>query len=289
MAEQLETHESQLLAEIARLHREIEKLKGDNRDLQLALLTTAEHGDVIESQLHEANEKLQAEIVERQRAEATLQAFLEILYKERDDLQIVVQTIMEHGDVLDNQWHQKFCEATELATSDGLTHIANRRRFDEYLGHQWKQMAREQAALSIILCDIDYFKQYNDTYGHLAGDGCLKQVAQMLQSALKRPADLVARYGGEEFATILPHTKLIGAVSVAERMQAAIAQLQIPHASSSVSSYVTLSIGIACTVPSHRRSAHCLIDEADQQLYLAKQQGRNRVVYRSLTLQEECH
>lgn len=275
---QLQIREIQLLAEIAQLLQEVESLRRANRDLELTLSTTAEHGDTIETQLHETNVKLQAEIAERQRAEAMLQALLDIISRERDDLKIIVQTIIEHGDVLDLQWHQKLSEATSLASLDGLTQIANRRRFDEYLEYVWKEMARQQAPLSIALLDIDYFKQYNDTYGHLAGDNCLKQVAQALSSALYRPGDLLARYGGEEFVVILPQTMEVGAIKVAERMQAAIAQLQIPHTASGVSSCLTLSIGIACTIPCHGQLLSSLLDSADRQLYLAKQQGRNRIV-----------
>lgn len=266
--------------ENARLRQEIAQLQQVNHDLHIALRTTAEHGDIIETQLYETNVKLKAEIIERQRAQATLHTLLDMLARERDDLRIVVQTIMEHGDVLDAQWHQKFSEAAYLAKSDGLTQIANRRRFDEYLDYQWQQMTREQTPLSIILCDIDCFKQYNDSFGHLAGDDCLRQVAQALALAVKRPADLVARYGGEEFAAILPHTNEAGALKVATRMQAAIARLQIPHPSSQVNDQVTLSIGVACTIPSPQQPPSYLVDEADQRLYLAKKRGRNRIVYR---------
>ncbi|NJO20582.1 MAG: diguanylate cyclase, partial [Spirulinaceae cyanobacterium RM2_2_10] len=138
-------------------------------------------------------------------------------------------------------------ELQRLATLDGLTQVANRRRFDEHLACEWRRLRREQQPLSVILCDVDYFKLYNDTYGHQAGDACLQQVAQVLGKMLKRPSDLVARYGGEEFAIILPNTTSAGACQVAEAVRAAIADLQIVHVKSTVSDYVTLSLGVATT------------------------------------------
>lgn len=274
----LEERSRQLTQEVAKLRHEIEILKKANRDLYLALTTTAEHGDIIESQLQEANERLKVEVEERRRTAATLQALVEIISRRKADLEIVVKTIMEHGDVMDTQWAQKLSEMSEIATLDGLTQIPNRRRFDQHLQYQWKQMVREQASLSMILCDIDHFKQYNDAYGHLAGDQCLQTVAKALAQCVNRPSDLVARFGGEEFAAILPQTSLKGAVRVAQRMQAKLAVLQISHLSSLVSPYVTLSIGVASIVPTGTDEPKMLLDEADQHLYTAKQLGRNRIV-----------
>ena len=144
-------------------------------------------------------------------------------------------------------------------------------------------MARETAPLSLILCDVDYFKRYNDTYGHQAGDACLQQVARAISRVLKRPTDLVARYGGEEFAVILPFTTGEGAVHIADTIHLEVQQLLIPHAKSSVSEYVTLSIGVCSTVPQKEFSPIALIAIADKALYGAKEQGRNRVVVKTLT------
>ncbi len=163
-----------------------------------------------------------------------------------------------------------------LATVDGLTQVANRRRFDEYLAQEWQRLQREQNYLALILCDIDYFKQYNDSYGHPAGDTCLKQVAQTLEDTLQRPADLVARYGGEEFAIILPNTNREGAIYIAQQIQSAILQLQLPHANSTVSQWLSLSLGVTSTIPSTLTSVSDLIEAADKALYQAKQQGRAR-------------
>ncbi|WP_017715995.1 GGDEF domain-containing response regulator [Kamptonema formosum] len=163
-----------------------------------------------------------------------------------------------------------------LADSDSLTGIANRRHFDESLRREWKRSARDTLSLSLIMCDIDCFKFYNDTYGHQAGDDCLKLVAGAIGRALKRPADLVARYGGEEFAALLPNTDLDGALRVAESIHLEVRQLKIVHAQSSVSDYITLSAGIACTVPNYTESPATLISAADRALYQAKERGRNQ-------------
>ncbi|MEG4026564.1 diguanylate cyclase domain-containing protein [Microcoleus sp. S13C4] len=164
-----------------------------------------------------------------------------------------------------------------LASLDELTQLANRRRFDQYLEMEWRRQVREQTPLSLILCDIDSFKSYNDTYGHPGGDECLRQVAGAIGNAVNRPADLVARYGGEEFAVILPNTAIQGAVLVAEHIQLKIAALQLPHAGSQVSPYVTLSLGVASIVPASESGAEILIAAADQALYQAKRLGRDRI------------
>ncbi|WP_228056630.1 diguanylate cyclase [Microcoleus sp. LEGE 07076] len=164
-----------------------------------------------------------------------------------------------------------------LATLDALTQLANRRRFDQYLEIEWRRQAREQTPLSLILCDIDSFKSYNDTYGHPGGDECLRQVAGAIGNAVDRPSDLVARYGGEEFAVILPNTDIQGAVRVAEHIQLKIAALQLPHAGSQVSQYVTVSLGVASMVPAFESAASILIASADRALYEAKGLGRDRI------------
>lgn len=264
--------------EINHLRHEVEKLKQDRQDLQIALSTTAEHGDLVEAELQATNQRLAAEVMERKRAESMLQSLLEMLSNERTDLEIVVETLMQHGDCVDNQWNEKLTQVNRLVKLDGLTQIANRRGFDEYFEQQWKQMAREQVPLSLILCDIDFFKQFNDTYGHPMGDTCLKRVAGAIDRTVQRPGDLAARYGGEEFIVVLPNTHLMGARRVAERIQLELRQLQIPHAQSAVSEFVTLSIGIATAIPTATDSHTLLLDQVDRLLYLAKQQGRNQIV-----------
>jgi len=277
-----EPTQENLLAEVHRLRQSVQRLQRTNHDLQIALDTTAEHGDLIEAQLQETNCRLQAEVVERQRIEATLRAVVDLISRQKNDLEIILHTITEHGDILDVQWHEKVRQANLLAGLDGLTQIANRRRFDEYLEQQWQQMAYEQSPLSIVLCDIDCFKQFNDTYGHLAGDDCLKKIAQVLSHTFNRSTDLVSRYGGEEFAAILPQTHAQRAVVFAHKLQQAVSQLFIAHAQSTVSQHITLSIGLASTVPDYTHSPKTLLDEADRLLYLAKQRGRNQVVHHCL-------
>ena len=169
-------------------------------------------------------------------------------------------------------------ELEKLSRQDGLTGIANRRYFDSYLVTEVRRGARERQPLSLILSDVDHFKAFNDCYGHQAGDDCLRRVAAALSSAGRRPADLAARYGGEEFAMVLPGTVLDGAVDVAQAVSRVIEGLAIPHERSAVDRRVTLSQGIVSLTPEKETSSEDLIQRADQALYLAKQQGRNRYV-----------
>jgi len=169
-------------------------------------------------------------------------------------------------------------ELEKLSRQDGLTGIANRRYFDSYLVTEVRRGARERQPLSLILSDVDHFKAFNDCYGHQAGDDCLRRVAAALSSAGRRPADLAARYGGEEFAMVLPGTVLDGAVDVAQAVSRVIEGLAIPHERSAVDRRVTLSQGVVSLTPEKETSSEDLIQRADQALYLAKQQGRNRYV-----------
>lgn len=164
-----------------------------------------------------------------------------------------------------------------LANLDGLTQVANRRLFDDTLAQEWRRLQRDRLPLALVLVDVDYFKDYNDFYGHLAGDDCLRQIARSLSQAIKRPADLIARYGGEEFAALLPNTKTEGAFHVAQRIQDYIHNLAIPHGRSQVREIVTVSIGASALVPSLDQSPEDLIASADRALYQAKQNGRDRI------------
>ncbi len=164
-----------------------------------------------------------------------------------------------------------------LSLTDGLTGVANRRHFDQVLMMEWTHARRTGAQLALLLIDIDYFKSYNDHYGHQAGDACLRQVAAAFVGTLMRMGDLVARYGGEEFAVILPQVDLEGARMIAERLRHAIAELSIPHPASSVRDIVTVSIGVAVLIPNHDDGPDRLIALADQALYQAKHAGRDRV------------
>ena len=160
---------------------------------------------------------------------------------------------------------------------DGLTSIANRRRFDEYIEVEWKRNVRDGRPLALILLDLDYFKQFNDHYGHGAGDECLIQVAQALSYSVKRSTDLVARYGGEEFVVVLPGTDFSGSMKVASKIQKNIFALGIQHEYSEIAPIVTVSIGIAVTIPGVSLTPQKFTHEADKQLYAAKQAGRNQI------------
>ncbi|MDM8516600.1 diguanylate cyclase [Desulfobacterales bacterium HSG16] len=163
------------------------------------------------------------------------------------------------------------------AHMDGLTELANRHCLDEYLEREWQRCTRERQTLAVIFCDIDHFKYYNDAYGHQMGDECLIQVAKAFGRAVNRPGDLVARFGGEEFVIILSNTDNDGALQVAESIQNEIEMLQIPHKSSEVNAYVTLSLGVASTMPVTDNNSETLLAAADKALYAAKQNGRNRI------------
>jgi two-component system chemotaxis family response regulator WspR len=168
-------------------------------------------------------------------------------------------------------------ELQRLAALDALTGIANRRRFDETMLLEWQRGQRERAPLSLLMCDIDFFKHFNDSYGHPAGDLCLKRAAAVLTQHLRRPADLVARYGGEEFAIILPDTDGAGAMTVARACVQTLQQLGIENREAEFG-VVTLSIGVATMVPAKPFTAEDLIAAADQALYAAKRSGRNKAV-----------
>lgn len=166
---------------------------------------------------------------------------------------------------------------TRISATDGLTGIPNRRYFDEYILTEWRSASRNQTPLSVVLMDIDFFKPFNDNYGHLVGDDCLKEVAQVLDASLNRPADLAARYGGEEFVAVLPETDANGAWLIADKLRQAVAGLGIPHEYSKVADNVTLSLGVATCIPTVLSTPEELLQAADKSLYKAKMSGRNQV------------
>jgi len=164
-----------------------------------------------------------------------------------------------------------------VSNTDALTDTANRRLFDEVLAKEVSRNSRQETSIALILCDIDFFKQYNDSYGHQEGDKCLRRVAGAIKKASSRSADLVARYGGEEFAVILPNTSEEQAVKMAQKIQSEVKALEIRHKRSSVSEYVTISLGVVAMVPDRNTTMSALIEDADKALYDAKNEGRNRV------------
>jgi len=193
------------------------------------------------------------------------------IFDDHGQLVAVVETLRDMTE-------QKLAEMAlhNLATKDGLTGVANRRSLDERLQTEWARCQRTASPITFMLADVDHFKRYNDTYGHQKGDDCLRAIAGAISSAVYRPADLTARYGGEEFAIIMPSTDQAGAHAVAERVCEAVRNLGIPHSASDVSSNVTLSIGVATTVPARVKSTGELVAAADAALYRAKHAGRDR-------------
>jgi len=166
-----------------------------------------------------------------------------------------------------------------LSSFDGLTGITNRRYFDEHLKVEWQRAYEDSSLLGLIIIDVDHFKLYNDNYGHLAGDDCLKRVADCISKSLKRSTDFVSRYGGEEFAVILPGANFSSAMRIAENIRKDVESLKIPHELSEASDYVTVSLGASSIMPIKESSPEELIKKADKALYRAKENGRNRAAY----------
>jgi len=164
-----------------------------------------------------------------------------------------------------------------LSLMDGLTGLPNRRAFDECFDREWRRAWRKGWDLSLIMLDIDYFKAYNDTYGHIAGDDCLKRIGSALAATLGRGGDFIARYGGEEFICVLPNTDTAGATAMGEKLRTMVEELQIPHQTSSISPSVTISLGVAHVTPDKGVTPESLVEQADAMLYRAKRDGRNRV------------
>jgi diguanylate cyclase (GGDEF)-like protein len=165
----------------------------------------------------------------------------------------------------------------KLSIIDGLTGVANRRHFDQFLEQEWRRSVRSGLSMAIILIDIDHFKLYNDNLGHGAGDDCLKAVAQTLKNTLMRSTDLLARYGGEEFVAVLPQVEHSGGATTSERLRHCVAAMKIPHPQSSTADYVTISVGCASIMPTRGSHPKPLLEAADKMLYKAKEQGRNQV------------
>ncbi|HEY9827179.1 MAG TPA: diguanylate cyclase [Stenomitos sp.] len=287
----METHDAGL--RVAQFIRE----ELDNRQVRI-ILRTGQPGEAPEESVilnYDINDyKLKVELTRQRLITSTvssLRAYRDILTIEHQrqelaqalsDLRQAQAQLKTYSHGLEMEVAKRTSELREanqklhrLAMLDGLTQVANRRHFDEYLQAQWKLMGQLQQQLSLVLVDVDFFKNFNDAYGHLSGDDCLKRVAHVLQLACKRPHDLVARFGGEEFALVLPFTSSEGASRVAKTISEALEQLQIPHEQSQVSKYVTVSMGISSIVPQLEFSLETLLATADQALYEAKRSGRN--------------
>ncbi len=269
------TPELLVSATVAEREREIKELRS-----QVASLTEQLKAKLIqEQQLAQVNHSLRTEILDRQQTEETLRSLLEQLTSEKSDLEIILDTTTDHSDTIEALLYDRALSLTREATIDGLTQIANRRAFDQRLEKEWQRLARGNLPMSLLLCDVDFFKRYNDRYGHPAGDDCLRAVAKAIDSCICRPADLAARYGGEEFAVILPNTEQNGAIFIANKILEAVAALDIVHDASYVKDRVSLSIGISTTNPKRKCDPRELIESTDKALYLAKSEGRDRVVF----------
>ena len=236
-----------------------ELIKYTSEQLKLFTSLTSQAAIAIQNskyydKLIEYSQNLEAKVIERTQELETSKKNLEVSNKELEKLSKKLEY---------------------LATVDELTQVYNRRYFNEYLDREWRRLARERRFISLILCDVDYFKRYNDHYYHQAGDECLSKVAQCMKNLVKRPADLVARFGGEEFVIILSNTNRLGAEKVAQELCQAVEGLKIPHGYSDCSDYVTLSLGVATTIPTSQVCPQKLIKAADKALYKAKDKGKN--------------
>ena len=180
---------------------------------------------------------------------------------------------------MQKQLERTNAELQRLSSLDGLTGIANRRQFDEVLRREWQRARREELPLSLVLIDIDFFKPFNDTYGHQGGDECLQRVAKTLAATLTRPTDLIARYGGEEFVAVLPSTDAPGAIKVAQRLRSGVHDLAIPHSASKAADTVTISAGVATLTAAANCTVEAFIEQADRALYHAKDSGRDRALH----------
>jgi diguanylate cyclase (GGDEF)-like protein/PAS domain S-box-containing protein len=207
--------------------------------------------------------------------EASLRLYHEPSVSEAQGFVVVMRDISLRK-TAEEELQRAFHLVEALASIDGLTGIANRRRFDDVLLSEWKRAQRDHTPCSLLFMDADHFKNYNDIYGHIPGDRCLRQIAEVATKILRRPADMVARYGGEEFAVILPDTNCEGAIAIAEQVRSAVEQLRIPH-SGNPHEIVTVSIGCATQIPEINSELSELLKSADSALYVAKSLGRNRV------------
>lgn len=201
-------------------------------------------------------------------------------YRMNDELSVLIKNI----DTMRNELSKSIRTLELKANIDGLTGIYNRRFFNEFLKKQWVQMIEQSQPISLIIFDIDYFKKYNDTYGHLAGDNCLKAISSALQQYNENQFNLFARYGGEEFCIILLQRSKKEALTIAEEIRKKVLELKIPHKNSTINKYVTVSIGVATIIPSRDTTPETLISFADKALYTSKEKGRNCVTVYDSTI-----
>lgn len=271
----------QLLQEIKQLRQYIDTLRQEKADLEVLLEITLAHADLIEAELQLSYQQLQAEIQERLSAETKLkasqtklQSLVEILHQEKQDLELILETTIEHSNFVEASLHYQ-------SIHDPLTGLFNRRYLETAFPQSLISTQKEQQPLSVLLTDIDYFKRFNDNYGHKAGDVVLKLVSHVVQSIL-RQSDMAFRYGGEELVVILPATSILQAQQIAEELRLGIKNLQQEYSYHFLEG-ITISIGIA-GFPEHGNSCDDLLQLADAALYQAKSEGRDRVVLAPILL-----
>lgn len=266
---------SKLMIELESLHQELDLLKREKADLEILLETTTVHADLVESQLHESNQQLQKEVIERQCAEAKLkasekqlQALLETVTQANQDLKIILETTTAHGDFIEEYTHN-------LSIRDSLTGLFNRRYQERALERHLNYAKNHQQPLSIIMADLDYFKKFNDKWGHQAGDIILQEISRFILSNI-RQFDVACRYGGEELMLILPGTSLETATNLAEDLRLGVQKLSLENPRKFLQG-ITISLGIA-SFPEHGATSLEVTQSADAALYQAKFKGRNCVV-----------
>ncbi|MBW4576423.1 MAG: diguanylate cyclase [Aphanothece sp. CMT-3BRIN-NPC111] len=269
-----ETLSTEQLNEIEQLRQEVEDLKAEKADMEVLLETTLAHADIIESELHELNQRLKLEIIERQQAQASLEAskaelqlLLKIIKEEKTDLEIILETAVEHADFIEALLHTE-------TIRDQQTGLFNRRYLEQSLTREIKRANNNQQFLGIIMLDIDHFKQFNDNFGHEAGDLVLLKISQFIQKNI-RSLDIVCRYGGEELTLIMPEASLEVTTARAEQLRQGVKQLQLDYGGQFLGQ-IAISLGVAC-FPDHGKTGTEVMQAADAALYLAKTQGRDRV------------
>lgn len=258
-----------------KLLKMVEIVTRQKDDLEIALTMAIEHGDAIEQELLEINQALTDEVRERIDAEKTMDSLVAKLSRQKNDLEVLVETIADHGDEINAQMEEQLFSIEHLAKTDGLTGLWNRRTFDEQLELEWNRNLRSDDILGLLLLDVDFFKKFNDSLGHQQGDKTLQAIAAILKGMTKRSGESAARYGGEEFVLILPNTSIESLEFVAGQILQKVNALAIPHPGSSFG-HVTVSIGIAVSHVDACRVSEDLVKMADESLYRAKQSGRNQ-------------
>lgn len=264
-----------LLLEIEQLRQELQEIKAEKMELDILLEAACARADAVEVLLHESHQQLQAEISERERAQAAmkaaqaeLQSLQATVSTDKADMEMILETMREHGDLMENLLHDQ-------CIRDPVTGLFNRRYLKEFLIGEIEHSTQVQQPLSCIILDIDYFKHFNDTFGHDAGDLVLQELSLFLQRCIHN-SEIVCRYGGEEFVLVLPESSLADAYQRAEHLRQGVKQLNVKYNGQSLD-MITVSLGIAC-FPEHGKTGAEVIQAADVALYRAKAKGRDRII-----------